>query len=200
MMMFNADDMTLFLAALKFAAVKHRKQRRKDCEATPYINHPIDVAQTLWQIGGVRDNVLIVGALLHDTLEDTDATPEEIEQHFGSEVLALVQEVTDDKNLPKLERKRLQIELAKHKSKRAKQLKLADKSCNVYDITHSMPHNWTLKRCQAYLDWSEEVVAGLRGVNTALEAHYDTNLIEARNTLTDSFRLINVKNSTSSSE
>jgi GTP diphosphokinase / guanosine-3',5'-bis(diphosphate) 3'-diphosphatase len=178
--MFDADDMTLFLTALNFAALKHRKQRRKDYEATPYINHPIQVAQTLWQIGGVRDNVLIVAALLHDTLEDTDATSDEIERHFGAEVLALVQEVTDDNNLPKLERKRLQIESACHKSKRAKQLKLADKSCNVYDIIHSPPHTWTLKRSQAYLDWTEQVVAGLRGVNTALENHYDTHLYAAR--------------------
>ncbi len=171
--MFNADDISLLLAALKFAALKHRDQRRKDKKSTPYINHPIEVADTLWQIGGVRDMVTIVGALLHDTLEDTNATPEEIHHLFGEQVLALVQEVTDDKALPKRERKRLQIERAPYKSSRAKMLKLADKICNINDIIHSPPHNWSLKRRQEYIDWSKQVVAGLRGVNPALEAHYD---------------------------
>lgn len=168
------------MAALKFAAAKHRQQRRKDSEATPYINHPIEVAHILWEIGGVRDMVTIVGALLHDTLEDTDATPEEIQTQFGAEVLAVVQEVTDDKSLPKLERKRLQIEHASHHSTRAKQIKLADKICNVYDLAHSPPKDWSLKRCQEYLAWSEKVVAGLRGVNPILEARYDAVLAEAR--------------------
>ena len=171
--MFETDDISLLLAALKFAAKKHRDQRRKDQGVTPYINHPIQVAETLWFQGNVRDMITIVGALLHDTLEDTNATAEEIRQQFGEQVLALVQEVTDDKSLPKLERKRLQIEHAPHQSARAKQVKLADKICNVTDIINSPPHNWSLKRCQEYIDWSKQVVAGLRGINPALEACYD---------------------------
>lgn len=178
--MFNTDELSLFLTALNFAALKHRDQRRKDRESTPYINHPIDVANTLWQIGGVRDSVTIIGALLHDTLEDTDTTPDEIQNLLGADVLAVVNEVTDDKRLPKQQRKRLQIEHAPHISTRAKQVKLADKICNVYDIAHYPPKNWSLKRRQEYLDWSEQVVAGLRGVNPALEAHYDMILSEAR--------------------
>ncbi|NJO16025.1 MAG: bifunctional (p)ppGpp synthetase/guanosine-3',5'-bis(diphosphate) 3'-pyrophosphohydrolase [Thioploca sp.] len=156
--------MTLLLTALKFSAEKHRHQRRKDQETSPYINHPIQVAELLWQQGEIRDIVTIVGALLHDTLEDTNATPEEINELFGTEVLTLVQEVTDDKSLPKPQRKRLQIELASHKSIRAKQVKLADKICNVYDITYSPPQAWSLERRQEYLEWSEQVVAGLRGL------------------------------------
>ncbi len=181
--MFNSEDITLLLKAFKFAATKHRQQRRKDHQATPYINHPIEVAETLWQIGGVRDIVTLIGGLLHDTLEDTDTTPAEIQQQFGTQVLGLVQEVTDDKSLPKLERKRLQIERAPHKSNRAKQVKLADKICNVYDLTYSPPKNWSLQRCQEYLGWTEQVVAGLRGVNSALEVHYDTTLTKAKNHL-----------------
>ena len=184
--MINTNDITLLLAALNFAAVKHRKGRRKDSEASPYLNHPIAVAQMLWQIGEVRDMATIVGALLHDTLEDTETTPSEIHDLCGAEILALVQEVTDDKNLPKLERKRLQIEHAPHKSLQAKQLKLADKICNVSDITHFPPKDWSLQRCQEYLDWTEQVVAGLRGTNPALEAHYDTVLAEAKNALKQS--------------
>jgi guanosine-3',5'-bis(diphosphate) 3'-pyrophosphohydrolase len=182
--MFSIEEVTLLLTALKFSAEKHRFQRRKDQEVSPYINHPIQVAELLWQQGKIRDIVTIVGALLHDTLEDTNATPEEIHELFGAEVLALVQEVTDDKSLPKSQRKRLQIELASHKSIRAKQVKLADKICNVYDITHSPPQAWSLKRRQEYLEWSEQVVAGLRGINPALESHYDIILAEAKQTLT----------------
>jgi guanosine-3',5'-bis(diphosphate) 3'-pyrophosphohydrolase len=175
--------MSLFLTALKFAAVKHSNQRRKNREATPYINHPIEVAEILWKIGGVRDMVIIIGALLHDTLEDTDATPLEIKNLFGAEVLTLVEEVTDDKALPKQQRKRLQIETAAYKSSRAKQVKLADKICNAHDIGYSPPQGWPLKRCERYLDWTEQVVVGLRGINPKLELHYDAVLLEARKAL-----------------
>lgn len=181
--MFEVNEIDLLLTALSFSAEKHRHQRRKDCVGSPYINHPIQVAETLWRIGGIRDLVVIIGALLHDTLEDTDATAAEISTLFGAEILTLVQEVTDDKSLPKAQRKRLQIETAAHKSFRAKQLKLADKSCNVYDVTHCPPQDWSLKRRQEYLDWSEQVVAGLRGVNPALEAYYDQVLFQARSVL-----------------
>ncbi len=181
--MFSIEDVTLLLTALKFSAEKHRHQRRKDQETSPYINHPIQVAELLWQQGEIRDIVTIVGALLHDTLEDTNATPEEINELFGTEVLTLVQEVTDDKSLPKPQRKRLQIELASHKSIRAKQVKLADKICNVYDITYSPPQAWSLDRRQEYLEWSEQVVAGLRGSNPRLESYYDTILAEAKQAL-----------------
>ena len=181
--MFHNNDITLLLAALNFAAVKHRNGRRKDKQASPYINHPIEVAQTLWQIGAVRDMITIIGALLHDTLEDTDTTATEIQDLFGTEVLSLVQEVTDDKSLPKLERKRLQIEHAPHHTTRAKQLKLADKICNIGDIGHSPPKNWSLQRCNEYLDWAEQVVVGLRGINQDLDAHYDSVLIAAKNML-----------------
>ena len=129
--MFEVKEIDLLLTALRFSADKHCHQRRKDDLGSPYINHPIQVAETLWRIGGVRDLVLIIAALLHDTLEDTDATAAEILALFGVEVLNLVQEVSDDKTLPKAQRKRLQVETAPKKSFRAKQLKLADKSCNV---------------------------------------------------------------------
>ena len=181
--MFSIEEVTLLLTALKFSAEKHRHQRRKDQQTSPYINHPIQVAELLWQQGGIRDMVTIVGALLHDTLEDTNTTPAEIEALCGAEVLALVQELTDDKRLPKSQRKRLQIELAPHKSSRAKQVKLADKICNVYDIIHFPPQTWSLERRQEYLKWSEQVVAGLRGINPALESCYDTVLAEAQQTL-----------------
>jgi (p)ppGpp synthase/HD superfamily hydrolase len=117
-------------------------------------------------------------------LEDTDATPNEILNLFGTEVLALVQEVTDDKSLPKQQRKNLQIENAPHKSTRAKQLKFADKSCNIYDLIYSPPPDWSLERCQEYVNWTEQVLTRVRGINPALEAHYDAVLAEARQKFT----------------
>jgi guanosine-3',5'-bis(diphosphate) 3'-pyrophosphohydrolase len=166
----------ILLKAMRFSAIKHRDHRRKDILQSPYINHPIQVAETLWEIGGVRDDATLVAAILHDTIEDTRTLPDEIRANFGEEVLGLVLEVTDDKNLPKEERKRLQIEHAPHKSVPAKLIKLADKICNLGDILHSPPPDWSLARRQEYLFWTEQVVAGLRGTNPALEKKYDETL------------------------
>lgn len=171
------------LRAIHFAASKHRDQRRKDQPRSPYINHPLEVARLLWEVGGVRDTATLTAAILHDTIEDTSTTPQEIEQTFGSEVLHLVLEVTDDKSLPKMRRKRLQIEQAPSLSPPAKLIKLADKISNVHDLLYSPPHRWSLARRQRYLLWTEQVVAGLRGVNPALERRYDELLGEGRRLL-----------------
>ena len=180
---FTEEDVSLLLSALEFSAGKHRNQRRKDAELSPYINHPIRVSTILWRTGGVRDTRMLAAALLHDVIEDTDTRPDEIEALFGPDVLSLVLELSDDKNLPKEERKRLQIEHAPTASYRAKQIKIADKICNVYDITHSTPKGWSVQRQEAYLDWTEKVVAGLRGCNASLESRYDEVLREGREAL-----------------
>ena len=171
------------LRTLHFAADKHRDQRRKDADASPYINHPIAVAELLARQGGVSDLVTIQAALLHDTVEDTEASLEDLEMDFGSEVSQLVAEVSDDKNLEKARRKELQIEHAPHLSKRAKLVKLSDKICNVQDVTGSPPKGWSLERRRDYLDWTEKVVAGLRGTNAALERLYDKTLAHGREML-----------------
>ena len=167
------ESIGLILKALRFSAEKHRDQRRKDAKSSPYINHPIHVAETLWTIGEVRDVTLLLASILHDTIEDTATRPDEIQAEFGEDVLALVLEVTDNKSLPKQVRKQLQVETAPHKTDNAKLLKLADKICNVRDITTSPPSNWSLERRQEYLLWTEKVVSGLRGVNEKLESYYD---------------------------
>ena len=166
--------------AIRFAAEKHRNQRRRDSEKSPYINHPIEVSQLLWEVGGVRDVDVLLAAILHDTIEDTDTRPEEISDKFGEEVLSLVLEVSDDKSLPKGERKRLQIETAPYKSNGAKLIKLADKSCNVRNLVTTPPHDWSLERRQEYLLWTERVVAGLRDTNAALEEYYDHELASGK--------------------
>jgi guanosine-3',5'-bis(diphosphate) 3'-pyrophosphohydrolase len=135
----------LILEALEFASVKHRDQRRKDADASPYINHPIALANVLAGESGVTEDVVLVAAILHDTLEDTQTTPEELREHFGEKIAGIVEEVTDDKSLLKADRKRLQIEHAATISREAKLVKLADKICNVRDVADHPPAKWDLR-------------------------------------------------------
>ena len=162
-----------FLRALTFAAGKHRNQRRKDESKTPYINHPIAVANILLNEADITDEVALIAALLHDTVEDTNTTFEEIEQHFGPTVRAVVAEVTDDKSLPKAVRKQLQIDHAAGLSDRAKLVKLADKISNVRDTAASPPAGWSITRIDEYLNWGNAVVGPIRGINTKLESLFD---------------------------
>jgi guanosine-3',5'-bis(diphosphate) 3'-pyrophosphohydrolase len=166
-------DLVLILDAAAFAADRHRSQRRKDAEATPYINHPLSLASILAREGGVDAAQVIAAALLHDTVEDTETTLAEIEARFGPDVAGMVAEVTDDKSLPKLERKRLQVARAAHKSPGARLVKLADKIANLRDLAGSPPADWDAARKAEYVRWAREVVAGLRGTNAALEAAFD---------------------------
>ena len=159
--------------ALAFAARKHRDQRRKDEDASPYINHPIALADILVNEGGVTDHVVLCVAILHDTIEDTETTYEELVVAFGREIADVVAEVTDDKSLDKAERKLLQIEHAAHASPRAKLVKLADKTCNLRDLATTPPADWSDERRREYFDWAKKVVAGLLGTNAALEAAFD---------------------------
>jgi guanosine-3',5'-bis(diphosphate) 3'-pyrophosphohydrolase len=167
------------MEATMFAADKHRGQKRKDARGTPYINHPIDVVNLMASIGGIIDIEILQAGMLHDTVEDTDTSPDEIEGRFGYAVRSLVMEVTDDKKLKKQDRKRIQIEKAPHLSPRAKIIKLADKTANLTDMIVSPPADWSLKRRQQYLAWSNRVIAGCRGQNKRLERIYEARAIEA---------------------
>ena len=167
----KSENTLLLIKALSFSADKHRNQRRKDADSTPYINHPINVVLTLMEIGKENKSNLLVAAALHDTIEDTETKPEEIEKLFGKKVLAILNEVTDDKKLPKAERKQLQVTNAPHKSSKAKKLKLADKICNITDILNSPPADWSKERKLDYLSWAEKVADGLKGSNQRLEKH-----------------------------
>jgi len=187
----TSHDTLVILKALKFSAEKHRHQRRKDRDASPYINHPIDVAEMLLRVGEVEDAEIIVAALLHDTIEDTRTEPVEIEKEFGKNVLSLVLEVTDNKGLSKEARKELQVKNAPHKSAGAKQIKVADKISNLRDITHSPPTKWSLQRRQEYVDWAHRVMDGLRGANTRLDQLFDEVAGEARKKLTEEASVAN---------
>ena len=161
------------LRALDFAAEKHRDQRRKGVEASPYINHPIQVAEVLVTHGQVDDLTTLMAAILHDTIEDTDTTEADLEALFGKEVADVVSEVTDDKSLPKPVRKRKQVKHAPHLSERAKMIKIADKICNVRDIGSKPPADWDEARRRQYFEWAGNVVNGCRGTHASLEALFD---------------------------
>jgi (p)ppGpp synthase/HD superfamily hydrolase len=166
------NPVTTIARALHFAAKKHAKQRRKGGDAEPYINHLAEVAETLAVHTDGQDSNLVVAGLLHDTLEDTETTYEALVDGFGRDVADLVVEVTDDKTLPKAERKRLQVLKASHKSDRAKMLKIADKISNLNSILNSPPEDWTPERKREYFDWAKKVVDGCTGVNPALDKQF----------------------------
>jgi guanosine-3',5'-bis(diphosphate) 3'-pyrophosphohydrolase len=167
------NPLAALVQAVAFAADKHRNQRRKDAEASPYINHPIALANLLANEGSVQDVTVLCAAVLHDTIEDTETTADELRALFGEQVASVVLEVTDDKSLGKAERKQLQIEHAAHCSPQAKLVKLADKICNLRDLLASPPADWSPERKADYFDWAANVVAGLRGAHPGLEAVFD---------------------------
>lgn len=170
----NPDNtLSEFIKAVAFAAEKHRHQRRKDAQASPYINHPIALADVLSHEAGIDDITVLCAAVLHDTIEDTKTTADELESLFGSKISSVVLEVTDDKSLNKAERKQNQIDHAPHISHEAKLVKLADKICNLRDILTSPPAGWPSQRKQEYFDWAKNVIDGVRGTNAQLEAIFD---------------------------
>ncbi|GEM_PF-138662 len=173
----DAEQIGAILKALNFAAQKHRNQRRKDLAASPYINHPIALANLLWE-AGVTDAVAIIGALLHDTVEDTETTFDELRQEFGEPIESVVREVTDDRSLPKDERKQRQIDHAAHISPSAKLIKLADKISNLRDIVASPPANWPIERKQAYFEWAKRVIDRVRGTHPELERIFDAVYVQ----------------------
>ena len=166
------ENTPLIKKALAFATKKHKNHTRQDKEKSSYIVHPIDVRHILSDVGGVENAEVLAAALLHDTLEDTSTTREELIENFGQTVCSLVEEVSDDKTLPRQTRKDLQIQHAPQLSEGAVLIKLGDKISNVTDITHTPPTNWDCSRCLGYLDWAEEVIQNCPKVNTALENHF----------------------------
>jgi guanosine-3',5'-bis(diphosphate) 3'-pyrophosphohydrolase len=166
------NNLPKLIEAISFSAKKHRYQRRKGIEGEPYINHPLEVANLIVNVGKIEDYEILMSAVLHDTVEDTETNAEELTSLFGENVCKMVLEVTDDKSLPKHERKLLQIEHAPHLSNGAKLVKLADKVSNVRDVLQNPP-DWTDERKKEYVVWAKKVVAGLRGVNKNLEDYFD---------------------------
>lgn len=167
------NDIQLVLKAAAFAAWKHRDQRRKDVAGTPYINHPLALAQLLAEEAAVTDPEILAAALLHDTVEDTKTTLDELSGAFGNRIAAIVAEVTDDKSLEKQARKDLQVVRAASSSNSAKLVKMADKICNLRDVATNPPKDWSTKRRQVYFDWAKRVVDQVRGASPALAQEFD---------------------------
>jgi guanosine-3',5'-bis(diphosphate) 3'-pyrophosphohydrolase len=178
-------ESNLIIKAAVFAAEKHKYQRRKGFNQVPYINHPLKVAKLLSECGENEENLLIA-AILHDIIEDTDATAHELAQEFNSEISKIVLEVTDDKEMPYAIRKELQIKRAPSLSEQAKKLKIADKICNISDILN-YPLDWSTERKLSYLDWASQVVSGCRNLNTELDRLFDQTLQEGLDKLKDEF-------------
>jgi guanosine-3',5'-bis(diphosphate) 3'-pyrophosphohydrolase len=161
------------LEAAHFAAVKHAAQRRKGATAEPYVNHLLEVAELVSGAIPDADPKLVIAALLHDTVEDVGVTKEDLVQRFGPKVADLVMEVTDDKSLPKDERKRLQIEHAPKLSVGAQTIKLADKISNLRAILISPPVDWSFERRKQYFEWAKQVVDAMPQPNPILKAEFD---------------------------
>ena len=169
--------------AASFAAQRHTGHQRKGNDKQPYINHPLEVANLIANVGQVDDVDVLIAAILHDTVEDVGVTKDDIVKQFGERVAGIVMEVTDDKTLPKEERKRLQVEHAPHLSPEAKLVKLGDKISNISDVMNNPPADWDLERRREYIEWGEKVVEGLRGSNQALEKTFDQTVMAARKTI-----------------
>ena len=170
---FDARSLPQFIRALEFASRKHSTQRRKDAEASPYINHPIALVSILAVEAGIEDPDVLCAALLHDTIEDTDTTCEELAEQFGSVIADIVLEVTDDKTLKKDVRKQLQIEHAPALSHAAGLVKFADKIANLRDVADKPPADWRVQRRQEYFDWGKAVVGGIGDAPPRLRELFD---------------------------
>lgn len=170
---FEVKSLPLLIRALEFASRKHSTQRRKDAEASPYINHPIALVSILAVEAGIHDPEVLCAALLHDTIEDINTTRRELIEQFGSAIADIVAEVTDDKKLPKHVRKQLQIEHAPVLSRAARLVKFADKIANLRDVADCPPSDWPVQRRQEYFDWAKAVAGGIRDVPPRLQELFD---------------------------
>ena len=167
------NDIAKLLDAATFSAERHKNQRRKDADSSPYINHPLALARLLAVEGHVTDIEVLMAAVLHDTIEDTETTELELRTRFGEPVAGLVVEVTDDKSLPKQRRKDLQIKHAANASHGAALVKIADKICNLRDVALNPPVGWPLERRIEYFDWAKRVIDRLPSVNAELLQAFD---------------------------
>jgi len=173
--MINATPISLdrFSAALLFAARQHGVATKKGQPEIPFFHHCLEVAHTLIRIAKIRDATTLIAALLHDTIEHADTDPQAIRERFGEDVLAIVQEVSDDKHQPTEIRRKRQLAQIPQLSHPARLIRLADKFCNLLDRVQHPPPQWSAADLQTYCKWSRSAVAALRGSNSALEQAYE---------------------------
>lgn len=171
------------MRAVKYAADSHAGQFRKGDRGAPYVNHVVEVASLLAEVGGVTDEEILAAAVLHDTVEDTAASFDDLESLFGDRVTSIVREVTDDKSLPKKRRRQLQIDHAPRLSEEATLIKIADKTSNLADITRDPPRSWGVIKRREYIEWGEKVVGSCKKVNEPLLVNFFRVLAEAKGSL-----------------
>jgi guanosine-3',5'-bis(diphosphate) 3'-pyrophosphohydrolase len=177
------EGLRLVSEAADLAARRHTGQQRKGRGNEPYVNHLAEVANLLSIATEGKDAELVAAGWLHDTIEDTETTHQELAKTFGERVAALVVEVTDDMTLPKDERRRRQIIDAPRKSPGAKLIKIADKISNIRARIVPQPNQDERDDLIDYLAWAEKVVAGCRGSNAVLDRMFDETVRAARSTL-----------------
>lgn len=170
---FTFEDLQQLVGSLSYSAVQHQDQRRKNARKTPYINHPIALLHVLVVEAGVQDKSALNGALLHDTIEDTDAEEEDLRARFGNAITDVVVAMSDDKSLPKDVRKQLQIDHAKDWNYSARLAEYADKICNMRDLLVEFPEGWTLQRVREFFDWAKAVIDQIRGTHEKLDVIFD---------------------------
>ncbi|QQO19670.1 HD domain-containing protein [Bradyrhizobium diazoefficiens] len=174
------SDVRLISEAAELAAHRHNGMARKGRGNEPYINHLAEVANLLAAATDGADAELVAAGWLHDSIEDTDTTREELARTFSERVASLVAECTDDMSLPKAERRRLQVLEAPKKSSGAKLIKIADKISNIGARIHSDPTTEERDDLADYSGWAEQVVAGCRGGNAWLDEKFDDAVKAAR--------------------
>lgn len=183
------DLLAKVMDAAVYAALKHQYQRRAGYDRLPYMNHLLKVTEALIRIGEERDEALLLAAVLHDVLEDTDATYEDLARRFGREAADIVLELTDDMSVPYMKRKWMQVEKALQLSEKARKIRIVDKSTNIRDIL-SYPLDWPLEKKKNYLDNSIQVVSRIRGGNPRLEAWFDETVMWAEERLKELEKMI----------
>ena len=176
---FSQKQLIEIFKALEFASIKHSHQKRK---GIPYINHPIQVAHLLIKCLHNPTTEIIVSALLHDTLEDTNTNSDELKDRFGDKVLHLVEEVSDNMKLSSLKRKKLQITHAHKLSAEAGYIKIADKTCNIRDML-TTKINWTRKRKITYIEWAGKVISRISDKHKELVEEFKNAVKEAETIL-----------------
>ena len=176
----NRNLSLILIDALNFAAEKHQYQRRNGYDRLPYINHLIKVVKTMMEVAQVTDEVILLAAILHDVIEDTDLTEEALAYRFNPKTAAIVRELSDDMTLEHAKRKQLQIVRAKGLSKAARMIRIADKVCNMRDLMSYPMIEWSVEKKRAYVKNSIQVVDEIRGTNAALENWFDET-VEAIN-------------------
>jgi len=169
--------------AALLAAQRHGGMTRKGRGSEPYVNHLAEVANLVSEASGGADAELVAAGWLHDIIEDTATTREELADRFSVRVAALVAEVSDDMGLPKSERRRLQVVGAPHKSPDAKVIKIADKISNIRGRIAPEPSEAERADLADYVGWAEQVVSGCRGGNAWLDRTFDETVVLARGTL-----------------